>query len=204
MCCTVYCLRGSESGRTYVGATVNFARRLRQHNGELVGGAKFTKRRKEGERWEPLVVVRDVPTWTLALQVEWAWKYVTRRHFHGQGKVGAHKRVLALHRLLHEMPRATSKAVPYAEWGSAPRVVFWRPEDAAAFAGPFEMVVADACPPEAARSSAGATRSPRGERKGLPQGDQPREAGEEEEEGEGEEEGEEEGEGEEAVEGPLP
>ena len=42
----VYCIH-SDRRRTYVGATKNLARRLRQHNGELVGGAKSTR----GRRW---------------------------------------------------------------------------------------------------------------------------------------------------------
>ena len=42
----VYALKntaGKAAGRlSYVGATVDLARRLRQHNGEIVGGAKYT------------------------------------------------------------------------------------------------------------------------------------------------------------------
>ena len=40
----VYLLQSSD-GATYVGATVNLERRLRQHNKELVGGARATSRK---------------------------------------------------------------------------------------------------------------------------------------------------------------
>ena len=36
---------------TYVGITNNLTRRINQHNGELVGGAKYTKIKKEDGQW---------------------------------------------------------------------------------------------------------------------------------------------------------
>ncbi len=39
----VYVLLSSDKSRTYVGITTDVDRRLRQHNGEIVGGAKCTR-----------------------------------------------------------------------------------------------------------------------------------------------------------------
>lgn len=40
---TVYVLWSASRGRTYVGITTDVERRLRQHNGDLVGGARSTR-----------------------------------------------------------------------------------------------------------------------------------------------------------------
>jgi putative endonuclease len=42
----VYTLINSSHNKTYVGITNNTQRRIRQHNGELVGGAKYTTSNK--------------------------------------------------------------------------------------------------------------------------------------------------------------
>jgi predicted GIY-YIG superfamily endonuclease len=62
--------------RSYVGATVCPTKRLRQHNGELAGGARRTRGRGD---WSFRCVVSGFRTWKEALQFEWAFKYHTSR-----------------------------------------------------------------------------------------------------------------------------
>jgi putative endonuclease len=47
----VYLLINSANNYTYVGITNNPQRRIRQHNGELVGGARYTHNFKKDGEW---------------------------------------------------------------------------------------------------------------------------------------------------------
>lgn len=51
---SVYLLKAVNYQKVYIGYTVDFPHRLRQHNGELVGGAKKTSRWRP---WTPICVV---------------------------------------------------------------------------------------------------------------------------------------------------
>lgn len=99
----------SNGKKTYIGATKNPDRRLRQHNRELVGGAKATS----GSKWERVLLISGLPDWRTALQLEWAWKYMSRK-LKVRGLLG---RIDALIHLFN-LPRCTSNAVPYIDWAS--------------------------------------------------------------------------------------
>jgi putative endonuclease len=67
----VYVLRSTVARRTYVGMTSDLERRLRQHNGELAGGARYTR---VGRPWEIKLVLGPYPTRSHACRVEWRAK----------------------------------------------------------------------------------------------------------------------------------
>ena len=123
----VYLLESSCKRATYVGATVNLDRRLRQHNKELVGGAHATGVKvARGQTWRRACHVSGFPTWQAALQFEWRFKQLTRMEpssaYVSQSPLD--RRKAALQKLL-ALPQSTSKAIPYAEWPSGGPVVVW-------------------------------------------------------------------------------
>ena len=59
----------------YIGMTVDPRRRLRQHNGELAGGARAT--RGKGP-WRFALVLAGLPSMREALRAEWRWKRIAR------------------------------------------------------------------------------------------------------------------------------
>ena len=82
------------TGRTYNGYTVNLNRRLRQHNGEIKGGALATKGIGP---WE-FIAVMTCDTWTnvRAMQVEWLIRYPTRKKPRPNYFAGAKGRITSL------------------------------------------------------------------------------------------------------------
>ena len=112
----------STGNATYVGATVNLERRVRQHNRELKGGAKATSIRvKKGETWSPVCYVKNFPDWSAALQFEWKWKYLTRKQSRKLSAI--ERRISALHSLLGS-EKSTSNAKPFSEWENPPEIIF--------------------------------------------------------------------------------
>jgi predicted GIY-YIG superfamily endonuclease len=48
----IYLLINSNHNKTYIGITNNQTRRIRQHNGEITGGAKYTTSNKQNGEWQ--------------------------------------------------------------------------------------------------------------------------------------------------------
>jgi structure-specific endonuclease subunit SLX1 len=115
----VYLLVSSDNA-TYVGATVDLERRLRQHNKEIKGGAHATSAKVlKGETWTRACHVSGFPDWPSALQFEWRWKQISRKL--SVKMFPLERRMIALKQLL-TLERPTSKAISYSEWPSPPQV----------------------------------------------------------------------------------
>jgi structure-specific endonuclease subunit SLX1 len=110
----------STRGATYVGATVDLNRRLRQHNKEIKGGAHATSIKvQQGETWTRAAYVSGFPDWQAALQFEWRWKQLSRKLSLKMKPL--ERRIQALKNLL-QLPQSTSKAIPYIQWMTPPEV----------------------------------------------------------------------------------
>ena len=116
----VYILMSSDNS-TYVGATVDLDRRLRQHNKEIKCGAFATGAKvSNGQIWVRVAHVENFPDWQAALQFEWRLKQLSRRISLSINPL--HRRMIALKQLL-KLERPTSKAKAYTEWNEQPKVV---------------------------------------------------------------------------------
>lgn len=106
---------------TYVGATVDLDRRLRQHNKEIKGGAHATGIKvAKGCTWIRAAHISGFPDWQAALQFEWRFKQITRKLPIKMKPL--ERRIIALKQLL-ALERPTSKAKAYSEWPSPPIVI---------------------------------------------------------------------------------
>ena len=71
----VRCASGKRSGRSYVGFTTHPKRRIRQHNGEIKGGARVTRSYRP---WVMALVVEGFPSKNAALSFEWHMHQIHR------------------------------------------------------------------------------------------------------------------------------
>lgn len=85
------------SNSTYNGSTNNLVRRLRQHNGELVGGAKATKGKGP---WEYIVIWEGFESKIEALSCEWRIKHPTNTRKRPSQYNGVKGRIKSLNLLI--------------------------------------------------------------------------------------------------------
>jgi predicted GIY-YIG superfamily endonuclease len=68
----------SKTYSTYIGASNDHDRRLRQHNGEIAKGAKKTIKKRP---WKKNFVVSSFATEVYALQFEWKWNNQKKKYW---------------------------------------------------------------------------------------------------------------------------
>ena len=89
---------------SYVGATPDIEKRIRKHNQELSGGAKYTK--SKGPGWKYICYISGFQNKIDALMFEWAWKHMAPRKL-----TGIYGRIYKLENLLFK-PKWTTKSPP--------------------------------------------------------------------------------------------
>ena len=126
---SAYCyLLTNENGCTYVGATVDVDKRLRQHNQELVGGARATAISvSKGQLWKRICYIERIPEWKSALQIEWRWKQLGRTQYK-HIKNPMDRRLHSLKRLL-SLEKPTNKSIPYDAYPCGPPIIHWENEE---------------------------------------------------------------------------
>mmetsp|Transcript_17257 Transcript_17257/g.25003 ORF Transcript_17257/g.25003 Transcript_17257/m.25003 type:complete len:239 (-) Transcript_17257:475-1191(-) len=107
-----YCYFLRSKNLTYNGYTVDLKRRLRQHNREISGGAKYTGRKNVVCPWSYMAIFHS-PQWnkTRAMQVEWICKYPTRRKPRPKIFSGPKGRMDSLASILNFIPESEKKHI---------------------------------------------------------------------------------------------
>ena len=100
---------------TYVGVSNNVEKRLRAHNAEISGGAKYTT--SKGKDWKHICIIRGFPTKIESMQFEWALKHVPPRN-----AGGIKNRITKLFILLNK--QQWTKNAPLAE--TMPLILEWK------------------------------------------------------------------------------
>ena len=92
----VYLIRSKNL--SYVGMTNDFTKRIRQHNQEIKGGARYTKK---GIDWYPILIIDGFKDKRSACQCEWRLK---------RGRGGCKGRIIYLNDYIKNNKRWTSNS----------------------------------------------------------------------------------------------
>lgn len=82
---------------SYNGSTNDPIRRLRQHNGEITGGAFRTK---IGQPWEYYAILKGLPNHNNALSCEWRIRYPDNKRKKDKKYLGVKGRIVGLNEIL--------------------------------------------------------------------------------------------------------
>jgi putative endonuclease len=93
---SVYIIKSDN--KSYVGMTNNFFRRIRQHNKEIKGGARYTSKSKN---WLPICIIDGFKDKSSACQCEWRLK---------RGKNGPNGRIEYLSKFIFEENKWTKNS----------------------------------------------------------------------------------------------
>jgi len=91
---------------SYNGSTNNLCRRLRQHNGEIKGGAFRTTYYRP---WEYYAIVSNIPDRISALQMEWRLRYPSNKKKKEKRFKGIEGRIVGLNEVI-KLEHCTSNA----------------------------------------------------------------------------------------------
>ncbi len=91
----LYLLENSYNKKTYLEVLTDVVRRVRQHNNEISGGARYTKINKEEGLWFPKVIVTNL-TKNQALSFERTIKNMRRS---GRGKTPFERRLYLIEKV---------------------------------------------------------------------------------------------------------
>lgn len=95
--------------RTYNGYTNNLKKRIRQHNQEIKGGAKYTKRYGD-KTWKYICYVSGFPDHINALQCEWRIKHPDNKRRRPAKYNSPKGRIMGLNEVL-KLNRWTSNSI---------------------------------------------------------------------------------------------
>jgi len=79
-----YILRSLVANEVYIGYTIDFPHRLRQHNGEITGGAKRTQKWRP---WVPICHIQGFYEESSARRFEYRLQHPMRKHRAGENMV---------------------------------------------------------------------------------------------------------------------
>tara|TARA_B100001057_G_C22148608_1_gene681109 strand:- start:158 stop:526 length:369 start_codon:yes stop_codon:yes gene_type:complete len=88
----VYLLTNTQNNRTYLGITNNSERRIRQHNGDIKGGAKYTHSFKGNGYWNYKLHITNLSK-SEALSIE---RTIKNKRNQFRGKEGLSKKIDSL------------------------------------------------------------------------------------------------------------